>query len=171
MSSPKFQIPPEFESKLRHVEPLDSRSDQEILKSLKSPLPVTSEKNIWAFWDSGLDNLPSWGQRNIINWARLCGPEWAIRVLDDVPDSPNNALNWVKEDQLPEAYIAHKMDGPRVRTGPHSADFLRGKSTYPLPGTPLFLAPQKRWDHNPTSSLLLTIDPQPHPLQYSCQPH
>ncbi|KAF4782639.1 capsule polysaccharide biosynthesis protein [Colletotrichum scovillei] len=134
MSSPKFQIPPEFESKLRHVEPLDSRSDQEILKSLKSPLPVTSEKNIWAFWDSGLDNLPSWGQRNIINWARLCGPDWVIRVLDDVPDSPNNALNWVKEDQLPQAYIAHKMDGPRVRTGPHSADFLRGICLYQYGG-------------------------------------
>ncbi|KAK7458516.1 capsule polysaccharide biosynthesis protein [Colletotrichum acutatum] len=134
MSSPKFQIPPEFKSKLRHVEPLDSRSDQEILKSLKSPISVTSEKNIWAFWDSGLDDIPSWGQRNIINWARLCGPEWAIRVLDDVPDSPNNALNWVKEDQLPEAYVAHKMDGPRVWTGPHSADFLRGICLYQYGG-------------------------------------
>ncbi|KXH30959.1 capsule polysaccharide biosynthesis protein [Colletotrichum salicis] len=134
MASPRFQIPLEFQSKTRHVESLDPRCDKEILESLMKPSPVTSEKNIWTFWDSGLNNIPSWGQRNIINWARLCGPEWAIRVLDDVPDSPNNALNWVKEDQLPEAYVAHNMDGPRMWTGPHSADFLRGICLYQYGG-------------------------------------
>ncbi|KAJ0275887.1 hypothetical protein COL940_008594 [Colletotrichum noveboracense] len=134
MAPPRFEIPAEFQDKVRYVESLDSRSDDEFLKAIESPPPVTSEKNIWAFWHAGLRQMPAWCQRNVIDWSRICGPSWTIRVLDVVSDSPSNALNWVKEEDLPEAFTAKKMDGPLGYTGPHSADFLRGICLYQYGG-------------------------------------
>ncbi|KAK6530931.1 hypothetical protein TWF281_007763 [Arthrobotrys megalospora] len=132
MTLPKFSIPPEFSSQLRLVESLDTRTDDEILVSLSTFSPVTSEKNIWAYWHSGLSSIPPWCQRNIANWSRLCGPSWNIHVLDNVPTSPNYVLKWVEPGLLPEAFVNNTMDGPYV--GPHSADFLRGACLYKYGG-------------------------------------
>ncbi len=72
--------------------------------------------------------MPSWCQRNLVNWVRLCGPSWSLRVLDNVPGSPNNALKWVPTNLLPQTFLNGTMEGPY--TGPHSADFLRGACLY-----------------------------------------
>lgn len=119
-----FAIPPEYQSELEAAEPVDPRSDEEILSSIEQYRPVTSEKNIWAFWDSGLRAIPSWCQRNVIGWARICGPDWTIRVLDMVPNSPNHVLKFVDRETLPEAFLSGTMDGHHI--GQHSADFIRG---------------------------------------------
>lgn len=125
---PQFAIPEEFSKEVRYVESKDLRSDDEILDSLTKHTPIDdgSEKNIWTFWHSGIRFMPSWCQRNIFNWIRLCGPSWTVRVLDNVPGSPNNALKWAESSQiqLPDTFVNRTMDGPY--TGPHSADFLRG---------------------------------------------
>ncbi|EPS35364.1 hypothetical protein H072_11269, partial [Dactylellina haptotyla CBS 200.50] len=65
----------EFKGKLKLVKPLDPRTNDEILDTLRSYSPVTSEKNIWAFWNSGIDHIPPWCKRNIADWVRICGPE------------------------------------------------------------------------------------------------
>ncbi|KAK6337364.1 hypothetical protein TWF730_002766 [Orbilia blumenaviensis] len=132
MSAFKFSVPSELSSQLQHVQSLDSRTDDEIISSLSTLSPVTSEKNIWAYWHSGLSSIPPWCQRNIINWSRLCGPTWNIHVLDNVPSSPNYVLKWVEPTYLPEAFVNNTMDGPYV--GPHSADFLRGACLYKYGG-------------------------------------
>ncbi|KAG4443372.1 hypothetical protein IFR05_001161 [Cadophora sp. M221] len=129
---PQFTIPKEFRSDVRYVESKDTRSDEDILDSLTEHIPIepSSEKNVWTFWHSGVHSMPSWCQRNIFNWIRLCGPTWTVRVLDNVPGSPNNALKWAEstEIRLPETFVKGTMDGPY--TGPHSADFLRGVCLY-----------------------------------------
>ncbi|KXT07266.1 hypothetical protein AC578_2482 [Pseudocercospora eumusae] len=125
--APKFPIPCELQHDLRYVELEDTRSDQEILQSLAQHVPITSEKNIWAFWHAGIASMPTWCQRNVVNWVRLC-PTWTVRVLDNVPESPNYAMVWVSKDMLPECFTNRTMDGPW--TGPHSADFLRGPCLY-----------------------------------------
>ncbi|KAK9368249.1 hypothetical protein V1509DRAFT_639752 [Lipomyces kononenkoae] len=123
--SSQFTIPAEFQDKLRYVEPLDKRSDAEILESLKAGgQPVRSEKNIWAYWHAGVENMPAWCLRNVLDWVRLCGPSWTVFVLDSVPGSPNHALKYLPADKLPESFVQGTMEGPYV--GPHSADFLRG---------------------------------------------
>ncbi|KAK3673223.1 hypothetical protein LTR78_006768 [Recurvomyces mirabilis] len=100
-----------------------------MLKRLRSYQAVTSEKNLWSFWDSGLDKTPDWCRRNILSWIRINSPSgWTVRVLDTVPDSPNYALNYVSPEMLPQAFVNGTMDGPYV--GPHSADFLRGACLY-----------------------------------------
>lgn len=123
-----FSIPPEYQDQLEIITVQDQRTDEEILQGLTQHAPVTSEKNLWAFWHSGILNMPLWCQRNVIDWVRICGPEWTIRILDNVPGSPNDALQYIPADYLPEAFVQRKMDGPYV--GPHSADFLRGALLY-----------------------------------------
>ncbi|KAJ7887512.1 hypothetical protein B0H14DRAFT_1235306 [Mycena olivaceomarginata] len=123
-----LSIPSEYQDQLELVDVLDTRTDEEILDAISQYVPVTSEKNIWAFWHSGVRNMSGWTQRNIADWVRICGPEWTVRILDNVPDSPNYALKHLTPALLPEAFLERKMDGPY--SGPHSADFLRGACLY-----------------------------------------
>lgn len=132
MAAPKFQIPARYASQLRYVDAKDHRTDAEILDSLTRHAPITSEKNIWTYWHSGVSSMPSWCQRNIINWVRLHGSSWTIRVLDTVPNSPNHALTWIDAAVLPKAFVEGTMEGPYV--GPHSADFLRGAALHAYGG-------------------------------------
>ncbi|KAI0125458.1 hypothetical protein BJ170DRAFT_631232 [Xylariales sp. AK1849] len=123
-----MSIPAEYQDQLELVTEVDQRDDEEIIQTLTKFSPVTSEKNIWAFWHSGVLNLPIWCRRNVIDWVRICGPDWTVRILDNKPDSANYALRYIAADLLPEAFVDRKMDGPYV--GPHSADFLRGACLY-----------------------------------------
>ncbi|CAI6234838.1 unnamed protein product [Periconia digitata] len=126
MSPPqKYTIPPEYQSQLTYHPCPDTRSDAEILSTLSTYRPITSEKNIWAYWHSGLHSMPPWCQRNVASWVRMhSSTNWTIRVLDSTPASPNYFLNYVSGDHLPDAFVGGTMDGPYV--GPHSADMLRG---------------------------------------------
>ncbi|KAJ7261369.1 capsule polysaccharide biosynthesis protein [Mycena haematopus] len=123
-----LSIPAEYQDQLEVVDVLDTRTDEEILDAITQHVPVTSEKNIWAFWHSGARNMAGWCKRNVIDWVRICGPEWTVRILDNVPESPNYALKFLSRTLLPDAFVERKMDGPY--TGPHSADFLRGACLY-----------------------------------------
>ncbi|KAF2192185.1 hypothetical protein K469DRAFT_735296 [Zopfia rhizophila CBS 207.26] len=127
-----LSIPEEFRSNLKPVDTLDKRTDGEILDFLTKHVPVTSEKNCWTYWHAGLLSMLAWCQRNIISWVRLLGPCWTVRVLDSVPDSPNNALTWIELELLPESFVNGTMDGPY--TGSHSADFLRSAALYSYGG-------------------------------------
>lgn len=126
-----IQIPAEYKDKLVPVEINDKRTDDEILASLTKFQPVTSEKNIWTFWDSGIYGMPAWCRRNVISWVRICGPEWTVRVLDSKRDSPNYAPKYDIKG-LPDAFYDETMDG--AHAGPHSADFLRGIFLYQYGG-------------------------------------
>lgn len=124
MSKHQFAIPPEFREQLRYREATDDRSDPDILDSLTKYREVTSEKNVWAFWDKGLEVMPGWCQRNVINWVRLLDSSWTVRVLDSVPNSPNYMLNYVPASSLNDAMVTGTMDGTYI--GQHSADMVRG---------------------------------------------
>ncbi|CAE7208163.1 hypothetical protein PTNB73_07582 [Pyrenophora teres f. teres] len=132
MANQIFQILEQYKTQLHYVESNDARTDSETLDSLTHHAPITTEKYIWTYWHSGLQNMPTWSQRNIINWVRLHGPDWTVRVLDKVPNSPNHALTWIPPENLPEAFVKGTMTGPYI--GPHSADFLRGAALYEYGG-------------------------------------
>ncbi|KAG5786987.1 hypothetical protein H9Q69_013938 [Fusarium xylarioides] len=106
-----FPIPPEYQSELEATESVDLRTDEDVLLSIEQYRPVISEKNIWAFWDSGIRSMPSWCQRNVIGWARICRPDWTIRVLDMAPKSPNYVTKFIDREMLPEAFLSGTMDG------------------------------------------------------------
>lgn len=127
-TSPKFPIPHEFEDDLRFSPCADTRSDAEILSSLNQHVPVSSEKNIWAFWHSGILTMPEWQQRNVAQWIRKCDSSWTIRVLDNVPGSPNHAFKYFAPYQVPACYRDGTMDGPYARV--HASDFARGACLY-----------------------------------------
>ncbi|KAF2186337.1 hypothetical protein K469DRAFT_738638 [Zopfia rhizophila CBS 207.26] len=126
--SPKFLIPFELQDAVRFSPCTDTRSDTDILSSLNRHLPVSSERNIWTYWHSGVLSMPEWQQRNVCDWVRKCGPSWTVRVLDDVPNSPNHALKYIPQDQVPACFRDRTMDGPYV--GQHSADSIRGACLY-----------------------------------------
>ena len=64
-TSPRFPIPPDFQHALRSTTPRDIRTNEELLKTLSTHKPVRSEKNIWAFWDTGIRHVRPWQQRNV----------------------------------------------------------------------------------------------------------
>ncbi|KAJ5580034.1 uncharacterized protein N7459_006019 [Penicillium hispanicum] len=123
-----LNIPEEYRDKLELIEPTDSPGDEQILASLSEYKPVTSEKNVWAYWDSGLSNMPKWNQRNVIDWVRILGPEWTVRVLDSVAGSVNHVLRFAPESLMPRAFVDRTMDGPFV--GQHGADLTRTACLY-----------------------------------------
>ncbi|OKL57358.1 hypothetical protein UA08_07451 [Talaromyces atroroseus] len=113
----KFTLPPGF----RQLAP-DTRTDEQIARLLQTHQPVSaSEKNVWAFWDSGWTGMRPWCQRNIINWVRRLGPEWTVRVLDNVEGSVNNMLRFVPSSHFPAAYNDGTLAGPPQ----HLSDLLR----------------------------------------------
>ncbi|KAH7018571.1 uncharacterized protein B0I36DRAFT_277212 [Microdochium trichocladiopsis] len=122
-----FDIPPQYQDLLEEVAELSShalKSDEEVLQQLLQHAPVTSEKCVWAFWDSGIATMPAWCKRNVIDWVRICGDSWTVRVLDNVPESPNYALKFLERRDLADAFVNRTMDGPYV--GQHAADLVRG---------------------------------------------
>ncbi|KAI8268529.1 putative glycosyl transferase FCK3 [Colletotrichum sp. SAR11_239] len=128
----KFSIPEKYRDSLEISDLVDTRSEDEILKQLSQNVPVTSEKNIWAFWDTGLMNTPLWARRNVVDWVRICGPNWTVRVLDNVPESPNYVLKYLPAELFPNAFVDRTMKGPWA--GQHSADFIRGAALYTYGG-------------------------------------
>jgi hypothetical protein len=128
LTSRKFQIPPEFATQLRYVEPLDVRSDADIIDSLSQVPPVVSENNVWCYWHNGISGMPAWCQRNVISWCRINGPSWTVRILDSNPESPNYFLNYIPADTMPDAVVQGTMTGPFA--GQHTADFVRTAVVY-----------------------------------------
>lgn len=100
-------------------------TDAEISAQLRAyNAPTDSTKNVWAFWHDGYQSMPPWCQRNVINWVRLLGPSWTVRVLDCVPSSPTNASRFIGRDLLPRAFGAVDTS-PRKHSGVHSGDTVR----------------------------------------------
>ncbi|RDL31346.1 Uncharacterized protein BP5553_09555 [Venustampulla echinocandica] len=102
---------------------LDGRSDDEIIATLLKYQAITSEKNVWTFWDTGFSEMRPYVRRNIIGWVRRLGPDWTVRVLDHVAGSPLNVSTFVNSTFFPEAFNNGTMSG--IYAGVHSADLVR----------------------------------------------
>ncbi|KAJ3551407.1 hypothetical protein NPX13_g11368 [Xylaria arbuscula] len=102
---------------------LDLRPEEEIVQELRSFRPVTSEKNVWCFWDKGLDRMYPSYRCTVLNWVRKLGSTWTIRIVDLVDDSPNNVYKYVSRDWFPECFLNRTMDGSSAAQ--HAADLVR----------------------------------------------
>lgn len=103
---------------------VDNRSDAEILASFKIyKSPAVSERNVWAFWNTGIGNSPPWCQRNVSSWARRLGFSFTIHVLDCVNDSPTHISKYIDSALLPECMNKQTLKGPHV--GQITSDFVR----------------------------------------------
>ena len=102
----------------------DHRTDHQILTSLQNCTPPSSsERSIWAFWDSGIAQSPPWCQRNVVSWVRRLGPTWTVRVLDMVDGSPSHYFKFLNSDLFPEALNKGIMEGPHL--GQQRSDLIR----------------------------------------------
>ncbi|KAI1311237.1 hypothetical protein F5Y03DRAFT_324782 [Xylaria venustula] len=102
---------------------LDLRPEEDIVRELRSFRPVTSEKNVWCFWDKGLDRMYPSYRHTVINWVRKLGNSWTVRIVDLIDDSPNNVYNYVSKDWFPDCFVDQTMDGRHAAQ--HSADLVR----------------------------------------------
>jgi hypothetical protein len=102
---------------------LDLRPDTDIIKELGSFRPITSEKNVWAFWDKGLHAMYPSYRCTVLNWVRKLGPSWTIRVVDIVEGSPNNIYNFVDKVWFPDCLVQNTMDGDHKAQ--HTSDLIR----------------------------------------------
>ncbi|KAI3327363.1 hypothetical protein HD806DRAFT_486882 [Xylariaceae sp. AK1471] len=102
---------------------LDLRPEAEIIKELHSFRPITSEKNVWCFWDKGLDRMYPSYRCTVVNWVRKLGRSWTIRIVDLTEGSPNDIYNYVSKDWFPDCFINRTMDGPHAAQ--HAADLVR----------------------------------------------
>ena len=71
----EFTIPEAYRDKLEPIEATDSRTDAEIFATFQDYKPVTSEKNVWAYWHAGASKMPKWCQKDAIDWVRILGPQ------------------------------------------------------------------------------------------------
>ena len=108
-----LSVPEAYQAYLKPTSrPQNPRTDEELLSLLGKFQAVTSEKNVWAFWDGGLSNMRPWLKRNVVQWVRKNEADgWTVRVLDSVPTSPNYALNYIPAEMLPKAFVEGTMDG------------------------------------------------------------
>lgn len=102
---------------------LDLRPESVIMAELTTFRPVTSEKNVWAFWDKGLDAMYPSYRCTVLNWVRKLGPSWTVRVVDLADNSPNNIYQFVSKDWFPECFVNKTMDG--LHAAQHAADLVR----------------------------------------------
>ncbi|KAL3423500.1 capsule polysaccharide biosynthesis protein [Phlyctema vagabunda] len=98
-------------------------SDAQIFTELNSFQPITSEKNVWAFWDKGLDAMYPSYRHTVLNWVRKLGPSWTVRIVDLAQGSPNNIYNFISKDWFPDCFNEQTMDGPHAAQ--HAADLVR----------------------------------------------
>ena len=95
----------------------------QIIKRLRLHQPVTSERNVWAFWDKGFDAVLPWCHRNVIDWVQRLNHSWTVRVLDITPGSPNNVYKFVGPEAFPVAFNQNIMNGQNKAQ--HASDFVR----------------------------------------------
>lgn len=106
------------------VAEVDTRPESDIVTLLRSHFPPNdSEKNVWAYWHTGWDTMPSWCQRNVVDWVRQLGPSWTVRVLDGIEGSPTHFRRYLGPEHFPEALNANQMTGRYAAT--HTSDLLR----------------------------------------------
>ncbi len=99
------------------------QSESQIFAQLSVFQPVCSEKNVWAFWDKGLNAMYPSYRHTVLNWVRKLGPSWTIRIVDLVEGSPNNIYTFVSKDWFPDCFKDQTMDGPHAAQ--HAADLVR----------------------------------------------
>ncbi|KAI9794929.1 MAG: hypothetical protein M1835_006303 [Candelina submexicana] len=111
---------------------LDHRTDAEIADLLRTYHPVTSEKNVWSFWDKSYDAMHPWCRRNVLGWVRRLDPSWTVRVLDAVPGSSNHFHNFVGPEHFPTAFNQDRLTGRNK--GQHVSDLVRLAVLYQFGG-------------------------------------
>ncbi|KAI9695319.1 MAG: hypothetical protein M1820_008726 [Bogoriella megaspora] len=110
---PLYAMPPTMRAIPR--EELDVRSDEQIDKTILNAPPVSSEKNVWFFWDKGYSHVHQYAKRNIRAWHRRLSPfGWTIRVVDltDGPSGISKFLDTTDPKLFPACYHEGRVDGP-----------------------------------------------------------
>ncbi|KAK1238878.1 hypothetical protein MKX08_005939 [Trichoderma sp. CBMAI-0020] len=124
-SSTTYPIPDGVDA-IPHDE-LDLRSDAEVDYEIFNPKPITDEKNLWFFWNSGFQKMHGYHQRTVRNWHRRFSKKgWVVRLLDVEPGSSLNVANYLNvqdPEVFPKAFTEGTIGGRHVNQ--HISDLVR----------------------------------------------
>jgi hypothetical protein len=106
-------------------------NNEPLPSTLTNPdLPKGNGKYIFAFWHSGIENLPPYLLRNVVAWYRRFSPlGWTVYVLDTVPQSPLNISRFIDTNDpsvAPAVLNTGGIGGQFVSQ--HTSDLIR----YPM---------------------------------------
>lgn len=106
---------------------LDLRSDSEVDYDLLHPVPISGEKNVWFFWQSGYESMRAYAKRNVRAYhRRLSRNGWTVRTLNRVPGSSLNIdrfLDVLDTQLFPSAFADGTIDGDYPAQ--HTSDLVR----------------------------------------------
>lgn len=125
MEMPYYPIPEGLEAIPHHL--LDLRSDDEVDYDILNPRPVSNDKNIWFFWNTGFASMHPYTQRSVRTWHRRFSKlGWTVRVIDLEPLSPLNIAKFldIKDaNTFPQAFIDGTISGSYAMQ--HTSDLVR----------------------------------------------
>lgn len=78
MSFVFFFIFLEYQDKFEEIIVVDIRLDEQIVEILCYYVFIIFEKNVWVYWDSGIDNVLFFFKQNICNWVCKLGLDWMV---------------------------------------------------------------------------------------------
>ncbi|KAF1952032.1 hypothetical protein CC80DRAFT_453099 [Byssothecium circinans] len=86
-----------------------------------------NSKSIYAFWNTGIHNLPPNLLRNVLAWHRRLSPlGWKVYVFNTVQDSPLNISNFIdttSKNVVPDAFRDGTLGGGYQAQ--HTSDLIR----------------------------------------------
>lgn len=89
--------------------------------------PAANSKSIFAFWHSGIEDLPPYLLRNVVAWYRRFSPlGWNIYVLNTVPGSPLNVSRFIDTSNrsvVPAVFTDGGLGGSFAAQ--HTSDLIR----------------------------------------------
>lgn len=75
------------------------------LGSLEQAKSDKNKKVIWTFWNLGYAQMPDFYKLNILTWRAVLGPDWKIRVINNIEGDVLNAKAWLEVGKdLPVTY-------------------------------------------------------------------
>ncbi|KAI9049272.1 hypothetical protein LZ554_007119 [Drepanopeziza brunnea f. sp. 'monogermtubi'] len=123
--TPAYPIPPGVHAISNEL--LDLRPDSEIDYEILHPKPITTEKNIFFFWDSGFKHMHPCTQRTVRAWhRRFSRSGWTIYVIDRHLGSPMNVENFLDvndRSNFPQAFAEGTVTGTYAVQ--HTSDLVR----------------------------------------------
>ena len=125
ISGQPYPLPPGMHVIPDHL--VDSRPDFEVDDGLLHFNPVSDEKNIWFFWDTGYEQMHPCAKRTVRAWHRRFFKQgWKIRVTDRLPGSPLNIAHLLDVDDpdvFPRAFAEGTLSGTYAPQ--HTSDLVR----------------------------------------------
>lgn len=81
----------------------DCQDDISSQRFLLDPISEKRElpKFVWSYWNQGEDAMPAFYRTNVQLWRKRLGPEWQVRVLNNIPSDEDYFGHFFDKNSIP----------------------------------------------------------------------